>query len=118
MSAFDPTPGAPFGHCLTCGTVFAAEEDANEHMNTTLEDAKARGEAPRSHSVRHTNPTRPTRIRRRVMSIVDDALEDAMCEMDRLLEAGDVTEAEIVTALGGTPDFQEAWDNRRADGAA
>ena len=112
MSAFDPTPGQPYGACNACPLTFDTEDAANQHMRQTMGEAKERGETPRSHSVTITNPPRGQRIRSRVGSIVDNAITDAMSTLDRLVDRGDVTEDEITEALRFWPDFadvREEW---------
>ena len=86
MSSFDPEPDKPHGVCNDCGAEMATEQDASDHMRETFEAAKAAGKVQRSHSVRVTNPGRQTRIRRRLGTIIDDAISNAMEEIDRLLE--------------------------------
>ena len=113
MSTYDPNPDAPYGTCSTCSLVIATEADANEHLRQTIGQGDGAGH---SHSVRITNPSRPDRIRRRIAMVIDDAIADAMDELDRLTSRGDnLTEAEVAEALRMWPDFSEAWDDYTED---
>jgi protein subunit release factor A len=115
---YDPAPDAPHGHCLNCPAAFDTEAAANEHMSKTRAKAKSRGAGERSHQIRITNPSRDHRISRHISGIVDDAIEGAMCELDRIVERNDATEAEISRALQAWPDFHEFRDDWTADGVA
>ena len=115
MSTFDPIPGKPYGTCLTCSLDIETEEASREHMSQTLDEAKARGEEPRSHRVTITNPPRTDRIRARVACIVEDAINESMYDLDRLVDRGEVTEAEIAEALRWHPDFADAREEYTED---
>lgn len=99
---YDPIPGAPHGRCSTCGADLATREDTNEHLRANL------GADP-GHSVQVKNPDRVERIRTRVTSIIDDAVDKACGEFDRMGSREDVTEEEIRIALRWYPDFEDGW---------
>src|SRR3546814_8556139 len=68
-----------------CALVTGVQTCALPILRQTLDDAEARGDDdPRSHRVRITNPPRAQRIRRHVASIVDDALDRAMDDLEQL----------------------------------
>lgn len=105
---FDPTPDLPYGSCVTCGITLEAREDAQSHMKETL----VAGKMPRrSHTTRSMNPTREDRIEREVRFIVEDAIQDAIDEIERLVEQGHITRDEATKALRDVPgDFTDAWE--------
>ena len=107
MSAFDPIPGRSYGTCLTCSLDIETEEASREHMSQTFDEAKARGEST-SHRITITNAPRADRIRARVACIVEDAINESMRDFDRLVDRGDITEAELAEALRWHPDFADA----------
>lgn len=115
MSRFDPDPGKPFGQCSSCSLVIETEDDSRRHMQETFEKTET---SARSHSIRITNPSRASRIRSRMESLVEDAIERAMENIDRLVQREDITEAEATEALRMWPDFADGWQEYVKDGAA
>lgn len=109
MSAdrFNPDPKADYGHCLVCPATFAAAEEANAHMSATFEEAKAKGESS-GHRVRITNPSRGRRIESEISRLISYAIDGVMCDIDRLVDRGDITEDEAKVALCFHPDFADA----------
>lgn len=106
---FDPSPDADYGKCNDCGINLATEPDAKAHMRTTMEEAQSKG-ASRSHRVSVLNPGREQRITTEVDCLVDDAIQDAMEQLDRLVDRGDASEAEITAALKWHSDFANSWE--------
>ncbi len=105
---FDVDEAAPYGSCSNCPAELATEADARSHMDATL----AASEDDRSHSIRVTNPSRPSRIKREVQNLVDDATEDFVGALEDLVDRGDVTEDEATAAVGSWSDFADAWHRR------
>lgn len=107
---FDQDPEAGYGRCLGCNTEFATEALAQQHMDDTLEEARAHG-GNSSHQVSVLNPSREARIRSHVGRIVGGAIEEAMSDLTGLTDDGDVTEEEMTAAIGRWPDFADAWQD-------
>lgn len=101
---FDPAPDKPYGVCETCGIELAAYADMRAHLSETH---AAHGK--RSHRVKLTNLSRGERIDQAVSRIVDDRIEDAMNDIERLVTAGDITDEEAATALRCHSNFHDAW---------
>lgn len=107
---FDQDPDAIYGRCLTCGEEQPTEADSKHHMSQTHEEAMENGRN-RSHSISVYNPSRQYRIEAHASSIVDEALDRAMRDLQRVVDNGDATEDEIRDSLWLYSDFQEEWDS-------
>ena len=103
---FDPADGADYGRCRDCDAALVSEDDANEHMNSTL-TSNSLGNRE-SHSVMILNPSRERRVGQAVRWAVADALDSAVAEFEGLLD--DASEEEIGDALWMYPDFKDAWE--------
>ena len=111
---FDPDPDAIYGKCLTCGQEQATEADSKHHMSATHEEARKNG-GTSGHKISISNPSRPYRVSAHTSSIVDDALDRAMSDMQRIVDNDDATSDEIRDSLWMYSDFQEAWDEWNAE---
>lgn len=111
-SRFNQEPGIDYGKCNDCGVALPTEREANDHMASTFEESKATTETGfgRGHAVRITNPARPARIKREIASLIEDAIQAAMSQIDDLIAAGHITEEEAADALQfQQADFTEEW---------
>lgn len=108
---FNADPDADYGKCQTCGVSLPTQEDSNAHGLAVLKEPTLDGEKA-AHTISVLNPTRERRISSAIGNIISDALEEAMDEIDRLLDKDHVNHQEIETALQGYPDFAEAWEDR------
>lgn len=110
---FDPPADAEvYAECRTCDHVSPTEADAGAHMHDTFEAAKAEG-GSRGHSMAIITPNRERRIQREVDGIFESCfLSEAIDEVQALVDADDITEAEAAHAIAFvvTPDM--AWANR------
>ncbi len=106
---FDPLPDEPYGKCATCDAVMQTPQDSANHLKETFETAPQPGERF-SHSVSVSNASRPTRISQAIGQIVEDAINEAMEEVDRLVESEDLTYEEAETALASYDGFSDAWE--------
>lgn len=105
MGRFDPIPDRAYGECVTCGLVLSTSEDAEAHRKETMPSGG------RSHSTRGFNPPREDRIQGFVDRVVGDAIEDALYRLQEVVDAAEMTPAEVAAALGWHSDFAEAWEN-------
>lgn len=101
---FDQLPDEPYGECADCDLVIDTESTARQHMSDTV---GSKGNS--SHSIKVTNPTRPDRIRSALQTVVDDAINDAMEEIDRMVSRAHLTDEEVAEALRWWPDFHDTW---------
>lgn len=111
MSRLDPEPGKPYAQCKDCEVVAETQADARQHMSET-QGSKGN----RSHGMRITNATRPERIESAIRSDVDIVIADAMDDLDRYVQRGEMTDEEIKEALRWYPDFADAWDEYVEEG--
>ncbi|VXB23595.1 hypothetical protein [Citricoccus sp. K5] len=102
---FEPTPGQPYGKCNDCGAVIDSQADGRKHMSETFEQAKAEGRS-KGHSISVLNPSREGRIQNAVDRIVQDAIDDALEDLEDL----DLDDDEIGEALVWHSSFRDAWD--------
>lgn len=103
---YDQIEGADYGVCVDCGLALVTEKAATEHRAETL--AMARDS--RSHRTRAGNPTRAQRIQSRVDSAVESAISDALDDLQGDVDAGHLTEAEVVEALNRYTAFLDEWN--------
>lgn len=106
---FEPKPDEPYGKCKDCGEVQQIEADSRRHMHDTFEAAKKAGRSS-GHAIKITNPSRKHRIEMRTGSIVGEHIDEAMRDLGRLVDDGDVTADEVRDSLWMFSDFREAWD--------
>lgn len=106
---FNPTPAIDYGKCSTCDESMPTEEDANIHMFETFKAAISLGKS-RGHAIKILNPSRVMRIQRGIDRIIDDAISDAMEEIDALINSDSISEEEAKEALNCHPDFANAWE--------
>lgn len=105
---FDPDEGKPYGKCLTCGIDLATDADAKAHRTETAEAAHAAGKNG-GHGTRTLNAPRAERIENEVDSLVQDAYESFVEELQKLVNGRHITEAEATTAVFHFDGFDEAW---------
>lgn len=101
---FDPAPEVDYGSCITCGVPLPTQENAHEHMSTTVDAGGS------SHRIALQNPPRERRIRSHVSTIISTAVEDALTEVARLVNNNEITRAEADRALCNHPDFGDVWN--------
>lgn len=106
---FDQTAGA-YATCIVCEVELPTAKDGNEHMTETFEAAKAAGMAS-GHRISVTNPTREQRIEFGVSTIISDAFDKVMDDIERLIDRNEVTEDEAKAALRHHPEFADAWED-------
>ena len=111
---FDQDPDSIYGRCLTCGEEQATEADSKHHMSETHEEARKNG-GTKGHTISISNPSRTYRVSAHTSSVVDEALDGAMRDMQRLVDNDDATVDEIRDSLWMHGDFQEAWDDWNAE---
>ncbi|MEV7827522.1 hypothetical protein [Microbacterium enclense] len=64
----------------------------------------------RSHSTQATNPTREQRIRSLVDGIVQDAIEEALDNLQNEIARARISHDEVTAALGYYSDFADEWE--------
>ena len=107
---FDPELDAQYAKCNTCGIDLPTVEESSIHGNATAHESFAKGSKGGGHTIRILNPSRESRIRRAVMGIVDEVIDDAMSKLEDLVYRKHITEAEAVEAIRPYSDFADAWD--------
>lgn len=108
MSRFDPKPDEPYGTCR-CGETLATRDAMSTHFNA-VRDANGGRAGGSAHSVRITNQTRDERIESELESLVEDAVQNIMDELDRLITKGDLTEDEAAEATKSVDiDLFDQW---------
>jgi hypothetical protein len=105
---FNPITGADYGVCLNCHELLPDRHAANTHMDETL---KASPDS-RSHSIRASNRNRAERIESHILSLVQDALDGAVSEIEDLIANGDISEEEATNASDVAYDLADAWADR------
>lgn len=130
----NPEPDTPYAVCQTCGIKLRLQEDAREHMSSTMVPVSDEpGVTARGHGIRITNRTRAERVQDQVEQILQEAVEDepgrvnirtreleiteeavelAAEKLQEAVDSGDVTHHEVTEALRYQPEFLDAW--RRA----
>lgn len=128
-TTYDPTPGALYATCKTCGIDLPDEEAATRHRSETLRPVSEGATTARGHTTRLLNPTRTTRVRRAVVrtleeavqgdadldlqtmtfTLSDEAAEDAANALLQEVEAGRYSAREVDAVLTGYSDFEDAW---------
>ena len=95
------------GVCTDCGKELPRLDEARAHMSETNPGTLGTS----SHKVRVLNPPREDIVRRCVLDVIDGAIGDAIYELDKRVDRGEFTDAEIAAALAsaGFPDFADAW---------
>jgi hypothetical protein len=111
-NAFEPLPDVPYGRCRVCDLELLTQQDAKEHMSSTMEQSPDKV----GHRISITNPSRQERIRSAMASIVDRRTTDACEDLDDMIDKGQITAKEATKGLALWPDFQEAWENWMEDG--
>lgn len=107
-SIFDPKEGVNYGKCLSCGIRVETFEQGRQHQLETLEESE---EANRkSHSIQVLNAPRELRIKRKIMEMVDDALDNLNIDLEDLVNDGHLTEEEVTEALRGCDSPSDKWD--------
>lgn len=107
---FSPAADEPYGSCKNCDALFATREEMSAHLSETFEQGgRVNGNG---HTARVTNSTRAERIRSHVQFAIESAIYDFMEEMERDIDRGHLTAEEVREALGGHPDFGDAWEER------
>lgn len=126
---YDPTPGALYATCKTCGIDLPDEDAASRHRSETMAPVSDGAVTARGHATRTFNPSRETRVRRAIERVLEDASEDyvnldlrtmtfeledgaaeeAADSLLRNVEAGHYSAREVDAALASYPDFKEAW---------
>lgn len=108
---FDPhNPEDPRGKCTSCALVLATEEDVKKHLSETFEAAKAAGSTS-GHGVQILRSTRAELIQRYVSSELDDALNEVVDDLFKVIDRGDATRAEITEAVKWQyADLSDAWE--------
>lgn len=130
---FDALPCQPYARCMSCSAVLETKDAASEHMSSTVEavDNPTRsGIIARGHRLHVVNRTRAERIKSHVEAVVtaaverypgtpnivlrelpvsDEAVEQAMDDLDEDVHHGHLTDAEVFLALAGQPEFLAAW---------
>ena len=86
-------------------------------MSETHEEARKNG-GNRGHTISITNPGRTGRVHSETSRIVESAMEDAMSDLQRLVDDGHATGAEIRESMWMYSDFKDAWDEWVEDGAS
>lgn len=103
----------PYAACNDCPETFTDRDAMRAHQTATLTPTGEAGVTARSHGSRVVNPTPQEReanqIRREIDHVVEDAIEQAMEELDRKVCSGILTEEQVTDALRSYPDFEEAW---------
>ena len=106
--------------CVTCDAELPTAEAVNEHHASTMAPVHDEpGAISRGHTTRVINPTDEERAEWAARSIVGGAVSSAMDrafeEIDRAIERGRITEQAATDALSWYPDFEDAWDEWRAE---
>lgn len=115
MSTFNPTPGEPYGQCKDCDVLLETQKDSREHMSNTRQATETASGKGRSHTVTILNPSREERIRNRMDTYVERAIEDLFDDLERLARNGEATYTEIKEGLFWHDQIQEAWADAFAD---
>lgn len=126
---YDPDPDMTYAKCKTCGINLPDEETASRHRSETMTPVNEGAVTGRGHSTTTLNPSRATRVRRAIESILedaasdgpnldlrdmtftlsDDAADEAADTLMRKVDAGHYSAREVDAALTGYPDFWNAW---------
>jgi hypothetical protein len=102
---FDPYPDSDYAKCQDCGKELALKEFADDHLRETRESSSNK----HSHTVRILNPSRQSRIDTEISHIIDDAIQNALEDVDRLVEREEITEEEASKALLWHDGFHDEW---------
>lgn len=100
---FNPDVDKTHAKCKDCDAELESPGQVTEHLNYN------------KHTVSILNPTRERRIESEVSWIVDNAITDALDELDNLIRRNHVTRAEITSALKWFSDFGDAWAEYATD---
>lgn len=98
--------------CRDCDVDLPDQAAREAHLEETLEASPER----RSHTIAggKTRERSPEEVE--VSSVVNDALDRVLDELQRLVTRGKVSDEEhMTTLLAAYPDFQEAWENYLAE---
>ena len=109
-----------YAECVECGEKTNTRAAALAHSSSTMQASGAdSGVTASGHSFTVVNPTPDELNQRRIDSkvnwAIDDAIQSAIEELERDVERGDITAAEVASALNAYPDFADAWDEYRAE---
>jgi hypothetical protein len=102
---FDPTPDGDFAKCQDCGETLALRQFADDHLKETREAAANK----HSHTILILNPSRQSRIETAVSHIIEDAIQEGLEEVDRLIADEEITEEEATKALLFYDGFYDEW---------
>lgn len=128
-TVYDPTPGALYATCKTCGIDLPDEATASRHRSETIAPVNEGAVTARGHTTSVLNPSRATRVRRAVVRTLEDAVrEDADLDVQtmtfaladeaaegaaeallREVGAGRYSAREVDAVLAGYSDFENAW---------
>lgn len=126
---YDPTPGALYATCKTCGIDLPDEDAASRHRSETMTPVSEGAVTARGHTTSTLNPSRTTRVRHAVEDILEDAASDdpdldlrdmtftlgdgaaeqAADDLMRKVDAGQFSAREVDAVLTDYPDFEKAW---------
>jgi hypothetical protein len=99
-----------------CGIALPTPEDAEKHGKETMRaTGDVTGVTARGHARRILNPTREQQADRAVGYEIERATERAFEALDREIEAGRLTRAEVTKAMRYYPDFADGWAEWNAD---
>ena len=106
--------GTHYAECRDCDAILADKDAVSAHAKETMTPTGQPGVTARSHGWRVVTPTPEEVTQRRISNLVGNAIEDAMIEaiddLRRSVDRGDITEDEVREGLRHYPDFRDAWD--------
>ena len=99
-SRFDPMAETPYATCNACGVNLATEQVAVDHR-AAAGDLSAKSEGV-YHPIQVINPPRELVISNHVKGLQFQAIQNFLGDLEKLVDANDVTSAEIAEALRST----------------
>lgn len=99
-----------YAQCLDCTGTFSDRAAMENHLEDTFGTVK-----DQSHTVQVLNPTPTERAGHRIRAEVNNAIDDTMTRLGRLVSNGEFTKDQVADALTHFSDFGDAWDEYHDD---